>query len=75
MNKQDRKIIEKISATIEECRIDLESLSEEERDKVYNMPDNLQESERAQKFEENADELDEVCSELDEIIDRLNELI
>jgi len=57
MNKNDRKepqeIIEK-----------LEFLQEAEQEKYDNAPENLQESERVTKFQDNADQLQEVIDTL-----------
>ena len=62
MNKQDR---EKLQDLIDE----LSYLQEAEQEKYDNMPENLQESERADKFQEDADQIQEAIDTLQSVLE------
>lgn len=62
MNKQDR---EKLQDLIDE----LSYLQEAEQEKYDNAPENLQESERVDKFQENADQIQEAIDTLQSVLE------
>ena len=55
MNKTRRKWLEKTIATLEDQKLELESICEEEQEAYDNMPESLQESEKGQTMYENID--------------------
>ena len=73
MNKDDRKQLEKAIELMEEAKGILEEIGSGEREKYENMSENLQGSEKGQKFEEDANELDEAAESLGEVIDKVQE--
>ena len=48
---------------------DLETLRDEEQDKYDNAPENLQDTERVEKFQENAEKIQEAIDILEELED------
>ena len=62
MNKQDR---EKLQDLIDE----LSYIQEAEQEKYDNAPENLQESERVDKFQENADQIQEAIDTLQSVLE------
>ena len=62
MNKGQRERLRKILDELGE-------LQEEEQDKYDNMPENLEDSERAEKFQENADGIEEAIDLLKNIVE------
>lgn len=89
MNKQTRNTLENIKVTLEtitetttsvEVRNlignyadDLQDMSDEERDKADNMPENMQMSERYDAFNDCADYLEDASAELQTIIDDVDD--
>lgn len=71
MNKDRRKRISEIQATLDAAKADLESVASEERDAFENMPENMQQGDKGQAMEQAADALEEAVSELDSIIENL----
>ena len=72
MNKKQREQIEKWIDSINEIKEGVEYMQEEEQDKLDNMPENLQESERGEKMYEGIENLEAAASSLEEAIDNLN---
>jgi hypothetical protein len=62
MNKEQRKEISKITYTLEEMAYD-------EQEKYDMAPENLQDTDRVLKFEENADTLQEAIDVLTELLE------
>lgn len=73
MNKTQRTQIEKWIESIIEIKEGVESMQEEEQDKLDNMPENLQESERGEQMQNGIENLDAAASSLEEAIDSLND--
>ena len=69
-----RKMIDAVIGKLEECQMDVSMIAEEEQDYADNMPENLQESERHEKADDDASELDSIAQEIDELIERLREV-
>ena len=74
MNKEGRKVLSEISEKLSEFKDILEELQNDEQGKYDNMPESLQDSDKATTFEENAGTLGECVESLDEIINKLGEL-
>ena len=72
MNNNQRKQLEKISNRIDDLKIDIESIRDEEQDKLDNMPENLQGSERYSLMEDAISNLDDALSYLDDVSDAIN---
>ena len=75
MNKQDRKVIEKWIENLDEIKCGVEEMMENETEKLDNMPEGLQESERGEKMQEGIDQLDYANNSLEEAIGYLREII
>lgn len=65
MNAQRRKVRDEILERLDGIVADLEELRNEEEEALENMPENLQESERAIQMQDNIDRLDEIINEID----------
>lgn len=74
MNNADRKELARAREMLDNAKGIIEMVAEAETDKFDNMPENLQGSERGEKFEENADALIEIASSIDDIQSEINEL-
>lgn len=73
MNKTQRNQIEKWIESINEIKEGVESMQEEEQDKLDNMPENLQESERGEQMQNGIENLEAAALSLEEAIDILND--
>ena len=71
MNKTQRNQIEKWIDSLTEIKEGVESMQEEEQDKLDNMPENLQESERGEQMQNGIENLEAAASSLEEAIDSL----
>jgi flagellar biosynthesis chaperone FliJ len=85
MNKERRKALAQLATEIEElkgklddCKTQLETIKDEEQEYRDNMPENLQDGEKAQHTDEviealetGFDTLDTIDSELQEVLDNL----
>lgn len=68
MNRQRRSSIQKILDQIEFLKCDLEELRDEEEEYMYNIPENLQQSDRYYAAEEAVSNLDNAISNIEEAI-------
>lgn len=75
MNNTRRKSLNEIKEKIDDLRVDLELLLEEEQDYRDNMPENLQGSERYEKADEACDNLSDAVDGLEEVISSLEAAI
>ena len=75
MNKARREKISDIVTRLRDCRSEIESVQTEEDDSRYNMPENLEGSQRYTDSEEASDALDSAGSDIDNAIDTLEEII
>lgn len=71
MNKEQRKLLEKLASHIEDVIADLETIRDEELEKVDNAPENLRYSERYEQMQEIADSILSVIDELDNAVKEL----
>ncbi len=72
MNKENRKELERAINLIEEAKLIVEQIKDEEQEKFDNLSEGLQASEKGQKFEETVETLDTAFSQLEEAIDGIN---
>lgn len=75
MNKQNRKKLQGYVDSLEEIKSNIETMMEDETEKLDNMPEGLQESERGEAMQEAIDNLESASSSLEEAIDYLNEIL
>ncbi len=68
MNNIRRKRLNKLNEQLSEILIDLDELRSEEEEYLYNIPENLQCSDRYEKSENAFDNLEEAYSNLEEVI-------
>ena len=74
MNKRDRKTLEGAISMLEEAKNIVSDLSESEREKFDNMPDNFQDSERGQQFDWSAEVLETANENIESTISELEDL-
>lgn len=75
MNKQNRKTLQGCVDSLDEIKSNIETMMEEEQEKLDNMPESLQESERGEAMQEAIDNLESASDSLEEAIDYLNEIL
>lgn len=75
MNKDRRKQIRTICAQLKRTKEDLESLMSEEQNSYDSIPENLQESDRAQESEEALDNLDDAIDAIVDAVDSLQNIM
>lgn len=76
MNKQRRKALEKIIGKLEELKEEIETIQEEEQEAYDNIPESLNDTDRANQMYENIDALEEVASNIQDYgIDALQEIL
>lgn len=71
MNAKVRKEIAKHIASLNEIKDKVESIMENEQEKYDNMPEGLQDSERADEMLEAVDNLDSAVSSIEEAVEYL----
>lgn len=74
MNAQGRKEIAKYIASLNEIKDKLESMKDCENEKYDNMPEGLQDSERADEMLEAVDNLDSAISSIEESVEYLENI-
>lgn len=75
MNAKGRKELCSYVDQLEEIKSCLETIQEDETEKLDNMPESLQESERGDAMQAAIDNLESAASSLEEAIDYLNEIV
>lgn len=75
MNNPRRKALDEIKEQVEELRMALAELLEEEQDAFDNMPEGLQCSERGEKMEDGISALEDAVGNLEECIDNIDTAI
>ena len=75
MNKPRKKRIEEVIANLDQDYQDLDSIVNEERKALDNMPESLQETEKWQQDDENCSELEDIKDEVEGLKDRLQEVV
>lgn len=75
MNRQRRKWLQDTIEAIENAKIELESIRDEEQECFDNLPEGIQYSERGDAMQENIDELDDEISNIEDVISNLNDIV
>lgn len=75
MNKARRAHIKEICGQLKALSEDLGGILDEEQDSFDSIPENLQDSERAQESEDAIDNIDDAIVSLEEAIDSLRDVI
>lgn len=73
MNNARRKKLRTLADQLGDIMTELEMLKEEEETYIYNIPENLQGSEKYEASEFAIDSLEEACDDLDEAINSIEE--
>lgn len=71
MNKERRKRLDEVIDQLVELQAEVASIYEDECEAYDNLPDNLNDTDRANQMCENADDLDEVVRDIDSLVDTL----
>lgn len=75
MNKERRKWLQSVINELEVQKCEIESIQDEEQEAYDNLPENLNDTERANNMYENIDGFGDVSSELEDIISNLQEIL
>lgn len=75
MNKQRRNRLQKVIDQLEELKVEVSSICEEEQEAYDNMPGSLQDGDRGSQMYENISTLEDQESNFDELIENLQEVI
>lgn len=75
MNAKGRKELRSYVDQLEEIKSCLETMQEDETEKLDNMPEGIQESERGEAMQEAIEYLESASSSIEEAIDYLNEIL
>ena len=75
MNKARREMIRKVIEALDDARVMLDEIREEEEDYMNNIPENLTGSERYEKAEESVYNMEDAVSTLEEMVSTLEEVI
>lgn len=75
MNRERRERLEEISGKLDELILELESLYDEEEEALENLPENLSESEQAEKMQEAIENLDTARCSAKEALDSVNYIL
>ena len=75
MNAKQRKELQGYVESLDEIKCAIEEMQETEQDKLDNMPESLQESERCEVMQAAIDNLESAASSLEEAIDYINEIV
>ena len=74
MNQKRRKRIIELAAQLDDLRIDLEAIRDEEQEAFDNMPESLQLSEKGEEMQTGVDTLTECVDQLEELAQTLGEV-
>ena len=75
MNKQDRRELQGYVDSLEKIKSNIETMMEDETEKLDNMPEGLQESERGEAMQNAIDQMEYGIDSLQEAIDNLSEIL
>lgn len=75
MNNPTRKQLQKIIDSLESVKAELEEISENEQEKLDNIPENLQGSERYERAESVCGYLEDAICSFEELIDNITNAI
>ncbi|MBR4533904.1 MAG: hypothetical protein IKO85_05105 [Bacteroidaceae bacterium] len=74
MNKERRKRLDAVISQLEELQAEVVSVAEEEREAYDNLPDSLNDTDRANQLCENADDLESIDGDFESLLDTLREI-
>ena len=75
MNNERRKMLRDAMSALAEVRAVIEQAASEEQDYLDNMPENMQDSDKAQRADEIASELTDIASEMEDLDTRIEECL
>lgn len=75
MNNPTRKKLQNIIDSLEALKAELEEISEEEQEKLDNIPESFQNSERYERAESVCGYLEDAISSFDELVDNITNAI
>jgi Zn-dependent M32 family carboxypeptidase len=75
MNKDRRKILERINNEITTLKCELEDVMNSEQEAYDNMPESFQNGEKGERMQEIIDQLETSVSSLEEVIENILEAI
>lgn len=75
MNNKRRARLHNIINSIERISEQISFIADEELDSLENMPENLSDSERFERMEDNADKLNDAYVQLDSVAELISEVI
>ena len=75
MNKWLRNDLMKISEQVEELSSDIERIRDGEEEKLDNMPESLQDSNKAEAFQEVIDFLDDALASMSEVCEAITNAV
>lgn len=75
MNNKRRARLHNIINSIERISEQISFIADEELDSLENMPENLSDSERFERMEDNADKLNDAYVQLDSVAELIREVI
>lgn len=75
MNAKQRKELQGYADSLEEIKCAIEEMQEDETEKLDNMPESLQYSERGESMQDAIDTLEGAAQSIEEAIDYINEIL
>lgn len=75
MNNDRRKALQEIIDTLQDAKMNLESLKDEEQDYYDNMPESLQGGEKGDRAEQAVSELEDAVNSIDEAMSSIQTTI
>ena len=74
MNAKDRKLVSEWSDKLDKIKSEIEAMKEEQEKRFDNMPDGLQDSERADEMLEAIENLDSAVCSIEEAVEYLENI-
>lgn len=74
MNKKQRKQLQDLCSQVEDIKCEIETIRDDEQEKIDNLPDGLQGSSKEDEYQEGIDALEEIISSLEDTIDNFGEV-
>ena len=74
MNKERRKRLDYVIDKLEELQQEVAAIGEEEREAYDNLPDSLNDTDKANQMYENADDLDSLDGDFESLLDSLRDI-
>lgn len=74
MNKERRKRLDYVIDKLEELQQEVVAIGEEEREAYDNLPDSLNDTDKANQMYENADDLDLLDGDFESLLDSIRDI-